>query len=209
MEKGTHDDIRREAGPATAGEAFDRWYAPVALCYTPDEKHLQSLAFAAGFRAGQSSRPVPAQPGSAPPIETDELDPTRQYIPLPGGWEVQTRGNGSSYRLLDRKTGERRPILGGDPDFVQAFMTRMALEVHAGWQATLAYARQEGEQTGPEGHARLEAETRRLVNRLAALHPAAGIFYEDKDFTVELRWLTDTPSPVTESSGCGTDKAEG
>jgi len=73
-----------------------------------------------------------------PAIETDELDPTRQYIPLPGGWEVQTRGRGSSYRLLDRKTGERRSILTNDPGFIENFVTRMALEVHAATSTALA-----------------------------------------------------------------------
>lgn len=65
-------------------------------------------------------------------IETDEYDPTREYIPLPGGWEVQTKGNGSSYRLLDKKNNERHLILSGkDWMNLQAFFTRMAKEVHA------------------------------------------------------------------------------
>lgn len=73
-----------------------------------------------------------------PAIEIDDLDPTCQYIPLPGGWEVQTRGRGSSYRLLDRKTGERRAILTNDPGFIENFVTRMALEVHAATSTALA-----------------------------------------------------------------------
>lgn len=65
------------------------------------------------------------------PIETDEHDPTRQYIPLPAGWEIQTKGKGSSYRLLDRKTGERMSILINDGQDGREFVTRMALEIHA------------------------------------------------------------------------------
>lgn len=95
-------------------------------------------------------------------IEGDDLDPTRQYIPLPGGWEVQTRGSGSSYRLLDRKTGERRPILGSDPDFVQAFVTCMALEVHAAVSAALASRDKEIERL-TEGKAAAATEIVRLV----------------------------------------------
>jgi len=67
-------------------------------------------------------------------IENDKDDPTREYIPLPGGWEIQTKGKGSSYRLLDKKTGERHLILAGDAPFVQEFITRMAKEINASAQ---------------------------------------------------------------------------
>jgi hypothetical protein len=66
-----------------------------------------------------------------PPIEQDEMDPSREYIPLPGGWEIQTKGRGSSYRLCDTKSKERHTILVGEPAFVQDFVTRMAKEIHA------------------------------------------------------------------------------
>ncbi|TCK28008.1 hypothetical protein EV667_2004 [Ancylobacter aquaticus] len=75
--------------------------------------------------------PMIATPAALPPIEMDPDMPGREYIPLPGGWEVQTKGTGSSYRLLDRKTGERRLILCHDPGFIHDFVTRMAREVHA------------------------------------------------------------------------------
>lgn len=64
-------------------------------------------------------------------IETDPLDSSREYIPLPGGWEVQTKGAGSTYRLLDKKTGERHAILSADWTRTQEFFTRFAKEVHA------------------------------------------------------------------------------
>ena len=67
-------------------------------------------------------------------IENDKDDPTREYIPLPGGWEIQTKGKGSSYRLLDKKTGERHMILAGEAPFVQEFVTRMAKEINASAQ---------------------------------------------------------------------------
>lgn len=61
-------------------------------------------------------------------IERDEsMD--RDYIPLPGGWELQTKGKGSTLRLLDKKKGERFPL--PLPDFVIEFIERMAREVHA------------------------------------------------------------------------------
>ena len=43
-------------------------------------------------------------------IERDEaMD--RTYIPLPGGWEIQTKGKGSTFRLCDPQ-GRRTPVLG-------------------------------------------------------------------------------------------------
>lgn len=66
-----------------------------------------------------------------PPIEHDDLDPTREYIPLPGGWEIQTKGRGSTYRLCDTKTGERHAILSACAPFIHDFVTRMAKEIHA------------------------------------------------------------------------------
>ena len=41
-----------------------------------------------------------------PPIDRDEgMD--RTYIPIAGGWEIQTKGKGSSFRICDTKTDER------------------------------------------------------------------------------------------------------
>lgn len=56
----------------------------------------------------------------------------RDYIPLPGGWEVQTKGNGSTFRIFDTKTGGRMPI--PLPDRILAFLERMAREVNAAAQ---------------------------------------------------------------------------
>ena len=60
-------------------------------------------------------------------IERDESY-QRDYIPLPGGWEVQTKGRGSSFRICDTKTGERVNV---PDDRVQQEVERMAREVFA------------------------------------------------------------------------------
>lgn len=63
-----------------------------------------------------------------PPIERDEhMD--RTYIPLPGGWEVQTKGKGSTFRLCDTKSGDRWPVL--DYTGLHEALERMAREVRA------------------------------------------------------------------------------
>lgn len=62
-----------------------------------------------------------------PPIERDEhMD--RTYIPLPGGWEVQTKGKGSTFRLCDTKSGDRWPVL---EERLHEALERMAREVRA------------------------------------------------------------------------------
>jgi DNA repair exonuclease SbcCD ATPase subunit len=67
-----------------------------------------------------------------------ERDGSREYIPLPGGWEIQTKGNGSSYRLLDKKSDERHNILSADALFIHDFVTRMAKEVHEAYAEAAA-----------------------------------------------------------------------
>lgn len=69
-----------------------------------------------------------------PPIERDEtMD--RTYIPLPGGWEVQTKGSGSTFRVCDTKSGDRWPIMDCEWGFGHAEWERMAREIHAAAQA--------------------------------------------------------------------------
>lgn len=78
-----------------------------------------------------------------PPIETEEMrvgSPPREYIPLPGGWEIQTKGGGSSYRLCDIKTGERHMILCADISTIHDFVTRMAKEIRIAHEAAIEAA---------------------------------------------------------------------
>jgi len=61
------------------------------------------------------------------PIERDEgFD--RTYIPLPGGWEVQTKGRGSSFRIADTKN--KRRLLIPDEPYVHEWLEKMAREIH-------------------------------------------------------------------------------
>ena len=73
--------------------------------------------------------PAPAADGAGelPPIERDEAY-DRDYIPLPGGWEVQTKGSGSTFRICDTKSGERMPVV---ETMLHPWLERMAREVHA------------------------------------------------------------------------------
>lgn len=45
-----------------------------------------------------------------PPIEYD-ADMDRYYIPMIGGWEIQTKGKGSTFRICNTKTHVRWPVL--------------------------------------------------------------------------------------------------
>lgn len=61
------------------------------------------------------------------PIECDD-DYDRTHIPLPGGWEVQTKGNGSSFRIVGpdnfRLNITRQPYL-------YEMLEKMARDIHA------------------------------------------------------------------------------
>ena len=102
-------------------------------------------------KASQKDPIEGAQGAASSPIFGSTLGPIQQdaemgrdCIPLPGGWELQTRGRGSTLRLADAKSGERHPLL--EPDHVVDFIERMAGEVHrahAAQEEALASARQE------------------------------------------------------------------
>lgn len=63
---------------------------------------------------------------SLPKIDYD-ADMDRYYIPMPAGWEMQTKGKGSSFRLCDTKTGERYHVTD---TFLQQALEQMAREMH-------------------------------------------------------------------------------
>lgn len=65
------------------------------------------------------------------PIDRDESY-QRDYIPLPGGWEIQTKGRGSSFRICDTKDGERWLVAD---EYLHAILERMAREVRAAYES--------------------------------------------------------------------------
>lgn len=69
-----------------------------------------------------------AQPALAP-IDHDAAY-NRYYIPLPGGWEVQTKGGGSSFRIADTKHGGDRFLVPDSP-YLHEHIERMARQIHA------------------------------------------------------------------------------
>lgn len=58
------------------------------------------------------------------PIERDEHH-RRDYIPMLGGYEVQTKGNGSTFRLADEN--ENFPFTGSH--YEHEFLTKMAYDI--------------------------------------------------------------------------------
>lgn len=87
-----------------------------------------------------------------PPIERDEKF-DRTYIPLPGGYEVQTKGRGSSYRIYSGRDNHRWAV--SDP-FFHENITKMAMAIRAEHEKLIAelrtlralQARVEGAPTG-------------------------------------------------------------
>lgn len=61
------------------------------------------------------------------PIEHDR-DFDRWYIPLPGGWEVQTKGSGSTFRICDPK-GHRLSV--PESPYLHGEIEQMARDIHA------------------------------------------------------------------------------
>lgn len=73
-----------------------------------------------------------------PPIERDEKF-DRTYIPLPGGYEVQTQGNGSSYRIASKRDNKRWIV--SDP-YLHENITKMALAIRAEYEKLIAEVRE-------------------------------------------------------------------
>lgn len=72
-----------------------------------------------------------------PPIDKLE-DFDRAYIPLPGGWEIQTKGKGSSFRICDTKTGDRLNI--PHQPYLFEMLEKMGREIHSAWSDIEAQA---------------------------------------------------------------------
>lgn len=75
----------------------------------------------------------------AEPIEVD-TQMNREYIPLPGGWEIQTKGGGSTFRICD-PTGERLAI--PDSPYLHEELTKMARDVNVHWNNAVAVLNRE------------------------------------------------------------------
>ncbi len=72
------------------------------------------------------------------PIERDEgMD--RTYIPLPGGWEVQTKGNGSTFRICG-PDGVCLPI--PDAPYLHYTLEIMAYQIHKATESAILEAAQ-------------------------------------------------------------------
>ena len=57
-----------------------------------------------------------------------EREQDRYYIPVGEKYEVQTRGRGSTYRILNKDTGHRELIMD---ECTHEFLTDMARDLHA------------------------------------------------------------------------------
>lgn len=95
-------------------------------------RHVLPAKMRAAFDRLESAT-TPAEV-DVPTIDRDEAF-QRDYIPLGrSGWEIQTKGKGSTYRICD-KDGDRLAI--PDTPYLHETLTRMAREVHADY-TTLA-----------------------------------------------------------------------
>jgi len=77
-------------------------------------------------------QPAPHDPrrDAYQPIDVD-ASMARTYIPLPGGWEIQTKGTGSSFRICDPKAD--RLVVPPSP-YLHDELEAMARDVNAAWK---------------------------------------------------------------------------
>jgi hypothetical protein len=92
------------------------------------EQNYKALADA--LDSYDAARRTPADAvgaGDLPPIEYDK-DMDRTYIPLPGGWEIQTKGKGSTLRIAHVPSKTRWMVLEDD---LHEVLEAMARDTHA------------------------------------------------------------------------------
>lgn len=120
------------------------------------------IALLDAYEAALAARTAaPAEQGveGFEPISRDE-DHQRDYIPIGAGWEIQTKGKGSTFRISDA-SGDRRLPIPPSP-YLHETLTVMAREVHAYWTARLAPI----------------APDARGVERMAQAFPMLSAFYD-------------------------------
>lgn len=129
------------------------------------------------------------------PIEI-AVDMSRAYIPMPGGWEIQTKGTGSTYRLCDPK-GDRLAI--PDSPYLWEELERMARDVNAAWKRLQERYERSGWRHRVAYIAR-ELLTELSVDRADAVRSAEG---NDLD---HIRWMLKTlstePLTFTDTKAC-------
>ena len=93
-------------------------------------------AYSTGFEDHRNRAKEPGTLSTATPAPYQRVDRDesydRSYIPMPGGWEIQTKGKGSSFRICD-PNGDRLNI--PPSPYLYETLTQMALAVNAAWKA--------------------------------------------------------------------------
>lgn len=86
-------------------------------------------------RFALAAKSKPSGDVELPPIDRDE-GMNRDYIPIPGGWEIQTKGKGSTFRISDGK--DQYPVTD---TYLHKHLERMARDCRRAWDARLAASR--------------------------------------------------------------------
>ncbi|MCB8840197.1 hypothetical protein [Aurantimonas sp. VKM B-3413] len=115
---------------------------PAAAAWIPGDMHPETGAYGRivpTFGDGKAEDPLKVVLRHWPiaredeveigPIENDGANPPRYYIPLAGGWEIQTKGSGSTFRLGNSVT--KRQIALTTAGYDAAHLEMMAREVNA------------------------------------------------------------------------------
>ena len=107
-------------------EVYD--YSGVFVCLEPwqlieAKREIESLRQQLAACKAALSEPETV---TLPKIDYD-ADMDRYYIPMPAGWEMQTKGKSSSFRLCNTKTHERVHVLD---ERLQPVLEQMAREMH-------------------------------------------------------------------------------
>lgn len=99
-----------EGGPNSHSTAPRVWIKHLTGADCKPDGRCYDIAFAPIPGYTEYSANPPSTASELPPIEYDH-DMDRTYIPLPGGWEIQTKGKGSTFRIAHIPSRTRWMVL--------------------------------------------------------------------------------------------------
>lgn len=138
MNKKAHEQATADPQVLISASTLKHWLELVTLNPQDLTPRIQSYIAKAADGEEADCRTRAARKGSASMADPDSYltidhddEMQRHYIPMPGGWEIQTKGKGSTFRLCDPH-GERLAI--PDSPYLWEELTAMARDANASWK---------------------------------------------------------------------------